>query len=88
MSLTLAVGSLISTIFWLPESFRYLYGQKKFEKARAVLQKAADYNKQQVDFMAARFEAELPTDSLDKEGFAKLNKTQENDLIAAEHDGE
>ena len=62
ISLCLALSSLITTIFWLPESFRFLYGKKNFEKARIVLNKAASYNKSKFDFLSARFQAEVSPD--------------------------
>ena len=61
VSLSLAVLSLIATLAWLPESFRFLYGKKRFEQARTVLAKAASYNKADFDFRKARFEAEQPS---------------------------
>ena len=59
MSLFLAVTSLLLTIVWLPESFRYLYGKKQFADARDVLDLAATINKSGFDFKAAKFEAEV-----------------------------
>lgn len=59
ISLTLAVTSLICSIVWMPESFRYYYSTKKFTQARFVLAKAAKYNKKSFDFVNGRFEAEL-----------------------------
>jgi MFS family permease len=59
VSLFLAITSLITTIAWLPESFRFLYGKKRFEQARLVLQKAARYNASEFDFTKAGFEAEM-----------------------------
>jgi len=47
----------------MPESFRYLFGQHRFREAREVLQKAADYNKEPVDFTSARFAAEIDSAS-------------------------
>ena len=63
VSLFLAVTSLLITMTWLPESFRYLYGKKRFRDAREVLAKAAGYNKADFNFKEARFEAEVADDS-------------------------
>lgn len=43
-----------------------------------VLQKAADYNKQPVDFLAARFEAELQTDDSESKNQVSEEKDVDN----------
>ena len=45
----------------MPESFRFLYGKKRFEEARVVLAKAAKFNKADFDFINSKFEAEQPS---------------------------
>lgn len=73
VSLSLAVLSLIATIVWLPESFRFLYGKKRFVQARAILAKAASYNKADFDFINARFEAEAPGSNLEETETENVN---------------
>lgn len=44
ISLLLAITSLVLTLTWLPESFRFLYGKKRFKEAKIVLGKVARTN--------------------------------------------
>jgi hypothetical protein len=43
-ALVMAVFSFIATVYWLPESPRYLYSQKKFKEAAKVMEKIARIN--------------------------------------------
>ena len=61
VSFSLAFISLVATCVWMPESFRFLYGKKRFEEARVVLAKAAKFNKADFDFINSKFEAEQPS---------------------------
>lgn len=84
-ALFFAVVSLILILVWLPESPRYYYGKKMFDKCRAVMEKVSKMNlNQKITF---KFDGEF--DNSDKEEKSALNfdnssfagKADDNDMI-------
>lgn len=43
-AIVMAVFSFFATIFWLPESPRFLYSRKRFKEAAKVMEKIASVN--------------------------------------------
>ena len=80
IAIGLAVISWVSVAIWLPESPRFLFSRKEFDKVRAVIHQIAKTNSTENNLPKdLRFEAELEEDTSRSPSDSNVNKSDNGD---------
>jgi len=84
IALVFCLGSLVFTLFWLPESPRFYYSRKRFDEARAVMKTISGTNNgdQGTSFVFKAENDEVIDDSDSNKH--KLNTSEMNSSRASE----